>query len=52
MNVVQTILDKDGSAPKCGVQAGLANERVVLDSYQDERRRRLACVGDETGVEE
>lgn len=36
MNVVETILDKDGSKPYCGVQSGLANEGVVLDSDQDE----------------
>ena len=35
MNVVETILDNDESAPQCGVQAGLANESVVLDSDQD-----------------
>ena len=51
MNVVETILDKDESALQCGVQTGLANESVVFDSYQDEGRRRLACVGNETGVE-
>ena len=36
MNLVETILDKDGSAPQCGIQAGLVNESVVLDSDQDE----------------
>ena len=51
VNVVESIHDKDGSAPQCGVQAGLTNESFVLDPDQDEGRRSLPYNADEKGVE-
>ena len=51
MNLVETILDKDGSASQWSIQACLANETVVVDPDQDEGKRSLACNADETGDE-
>ena len=38
VNVVQTILGKDGSTTKCGVQARPAGECAVVNSDEDKRR--------------